>query len=146
MKLLKTLIITVFFSILGASAMGQGEITGVVFDDSNGDGQVSDGESVTPGTEVVLVDSEGNAVGSATTGEDGSYTIQGVGVGDYYLQFTYPNGIVVRTASFSFDGTSYAFNAPVLTSPPGAFGSSPNLNLSTPANTVNPDATPFKPN
>ena len=89
MKLLKTLIITVFFSILGASAMGQGEITGVVFDDSNGDGQVSDGESVTPGTEVVLVDSEGNAVGSATTGEDGSYTIQGVGAGDYYLQFTF---------------------------------------------------------
>ena len=64
-----------------------GAITGVVWRDiksgQDEKGVVEPGEVGLPGVTVVVRDRSGSAIGSATTGDDGSFTIGGVGPGPY---------------------------------------------------------------
>ncbi|HET9443612.1 MAG TPA: ABC transporter permease subunit [Acidimicrobiales bacterium] len=67
-----------------------GAVTGVVWRDikpgQDTKGVVEEGEDGLPGVEVRLVDAGGDVVGSATTGDDGSFRIGGVEPGDYQLR------------------------------------------------------------
>ncbi len=84
-------------------AASAAQITGVVYVDSNQNGQQDEDEGPYAGATVKLysVDSEGNLQLVATlpsTGADGVYTFDGVAPGQYVLEFVFPTtGVVVQT-------------------------------------------------
>jgi alpha-glucoside transport system permease protein len=86
---------------------GGGEIAGVVWRDFNPSagggtpGKVERSELGIPDAKVVLKDSSGKTVQSATTGDDGSFTFSNVGSG------TYQAGISSSTFSSAFGGVSW---------------------------------------
>ena len=69
-----------------------GTVAGVVWRDikpgSDEKGVVEDGEVGVPGVPVALVDADGQRVGEATTGDDGSFRIDGVEPGSYTARLT----------------------------------------------------------
>ncbi|MCP4105010.1 MAG: Cna B-type domain-containing protein [Desulfobacteraceae bacterium] len=75
----------------------QGSITGVVFNDVNGDTIQSTGEKGIAGIVVELLDSNGNVAETATTDINGVYEFTNVNPGDYTVQETDPSGFVSTT-------------------------------------------------
>ena len=71
---------------------GQGAVTGVVWLDQNRDATLDGGEPGVGGVTVQLVDSGNNVVGSAVTGPDGHYTINGIAPGIYTVRQLQPGG------------------------------------------------------
>jgi len=67
-----------------------GSISGVVFNDIDGDGQQGPNEPGLSGVSVTLYDSDDNVVASSTTGPDGSYLFPGVSPGTYTVSETNP--------------------------------------------------------
>src|SRR5205814_7018433 len=67
-----------------------GMVTGVVWRDvkpgADVKGKVERGELGLPGVHVVLRDASGHRVGSDTTGDNGSFRIEGVGAGAYAVR------------------------------------------------------------
>jgi alpha-glucoside transport system permease protein len=81
------------------------EITGVVWRDfspgGGKPGKVENEELGIPGAKVVLKDSSGKTVQSATTGDDGAFTFDDVGSGNYTA------GVASSTFSSAFGGVSW---------------------------------------
>jgi alpha-glucoside transport system permease protein len=81
------------------------EITGVVWRDfspgGGKPGKVENEELGIPGAKVVLKDSSGKTVQSATTGDDGAFTFDDVGSGNYTA------GVSSSTFSSAFGGVSW---------------------------------------
>ena len=57
------------------------ELTGVVFEDTNGNGVQDPGEDGIPGVDVVITDINGTPT-TVTTGADGSWSLNGLPLGD----------------------------------------------------------------
>ena len=79
----------------GTPAMGQearGTITGVVFDDFDGDGVQDEGEPGLPDKALGL-QGDGKSSRLARTGVDGSFEIGGLVPGEYVLEVVLPEGI-----------------------------------------------------
>ena len=77
--------------------LAQGAVSGVVFNDLNGDGVQGPGENGIPGVTVTLKDSSGNPVGTTTTGANGSYSFPNVPPGPYTVVETDPSGYTSTT-------------------------------------------------
>lgn len=69
-----------------------GSVGDYVWDDTDQDGLQESGESGHAGVTVNLLDSYGNWLYAATTGQDGSYLISGLAAGYYRLEFVAPSG------------------------------------------------------
>ena len=149
MKLLKFILIaclTLFLAEQDAAAQ-TASVTGVVYDDANADGEATPGETVVEGTTVTLIDAEtGDEIATVVTGEDGSFSFEGVASGTFLIQFTYPSGLTVQSMPFPLaEGQSFGFNAPVVTPTGGGATTSPNLSVVNPGSVRGPDSTPFTP-
>jgi peroxidase len=68
-------------------------ITGRVFLDANGDGQLNSGEQQLAGMLVQLIDSSGNIVASTHTTSNGSYKFDDLAVGTYRVRVAPPPGM-----------------------------------------------------
>ena len=53
-------------------------VSGLVWEDSNGDGLIDDGEAMLPNKQISLLDQGGNVVKTTTSASDGSYSFTGV--------------------------------------------------------------------
>ena len=93
-----------FVSQAGSGAVtGTGSISGIVFNDANGDGLLDDRENTLTGV-TVFIDLAGTGVYTAgdpqtTTSSTGAYTFTGLLAGQYTLVEQAPSGFVVTTPS-----------------------------------------------
>ena len=138
MKSLKFILIaclTLLFAEQDAAAQ-TASVKGIVYNDANADGEANPGETVVEGTTVTLIDCEtGAEIATVVTGEDGSFSFEGVAAGTYLVQFTYPSGLTVQTRCFPLaEGQSFRFNAPVVTPTQNGLTTSPDLSLVNPGN------------
>ena len=119
-----------------------------VYYDANADGEATPGETVVEGTTVTLIDCEtGEEIATVVTGEDGSFSFEGVASGSYLVQFTYPSGLTVQSRCFPLaEGQTFKFNAPVVTPTQNGGTTSPDLSVANPGHfKVGSEATPFTP-
>jgi hypothetical protein len=72
-------------------------ISGHVFVDANGNGQLNRGEQQLGGMLVQLLDSNGTLVASTHTADDGSYYFDQPGLGTYSVQLSLPRGTQLKT-------------------------------------------------
>ena len=150
MKLLKIILIaclTFLFAEHDAAAQ-TASVEGVVYYDANADGEATPGETVVEGTTVTLIDCEtGEEIATVVTGEDGSFSFEGVASGSYLVQFTYPSGLTVQSRCFPLaEGQTFKFNAPVVTPTQNGGTTSPDLSVANPGHfKVGSEATPFTP-
>jgi uncharacterized repeat protein (TIGR01451 family) len=72
-------------------------ISGVVFNDTNGDGQRDPSENGIGGVKVELVDSTGQVITSTLTAGDGTYHFPNVPPGDYIVRESDPQGFTSTT-------------------------------------------------
>ncbi len=93
-----------------ASAATNGTITGKVFLDKDSDGAIDSGEGGVASVEVKAYDSAGTAVGTATTGSDGTYslTVANSASTQVRVEFTTPSGYQSSFAGAD-SGTSIQF-------------------------------------
>ena len=75
---------------------GNAVISGLVWNDLNGDGVVDEGEAGVEGIEINL---SGDATATATTAADGTYEFTGLMAGTYQVVSVGPEGWVLTTAS-----------------------------------------------
>lgn len=69
-----------------------GSITGLKFNDADGNGMQDPGETGVQGVTINLLDAQGNAVATQTTAADGTFEFDGVAPGSYFLTETLPSG------------------------------------------------------
>ncbi|MCQ9343793.1 SdrD B-like domain-containing protein [Corynebacterium kozikiae] len=84
-------------------------ISGVVFNDVNGDGTRGEGENPVAGTTVTLLDAEGNpveGVDPVTVNEDGTYKFSSLIPGRYQVQFTTAEGQIISASGNAADITA----------------------------------------
>jgi uncharacterized repeat protein (TIGR01451 family) len=74
-----------------------GTVSGVVFNDMNGNGIQDVGENSLSGVTVELLDASGQVITSVVTVGDGSYAFTGVPSGDYTVREVDPDGFVSIT-------------------------------------------------
>lgn len=94
--------VTDVFSLLGgekninidAGLYRNGTIGDKVWEDTNGDGIQDAGEPGLSGVTVKLYDASNNLLGTTTTDNNGNYYFNEMPAGDYYVEFTAPNGYV----------------------------------------------------
>ncbi|MFN8489132.1 MAG: SdrD B-like domain-containing protein [Caldilineaceae bacterium] len=113
-------------------------ITGKVFRDYNSDGQITANGTVTDtgvsGVTITAYDKNGNAVGSATSAADGTYTINPTAVGPYRIVFTNLPVGYEPTAHGSQSGTTTQF----VTNAAGATGVNLGINIPDDYSQANP--------
>lgn len=135
-----------FSPLLVTAQESEPQISGVIFDDKDGDGVQGEGESAVEGAVIALF-----AVGSSepaftvTTGPDGSFSFDGVADGAFQIQITYPSGLVVMGEAFTVepDGAPQVFTIPATSKV-----SAPrftNFSVVNPANTQGENVSPFAP-
>ncbi|GEM_PF-1751475 len=149
MKLLKLFLIasvTLFLTVNYAEAQ-TASVEGVVYEDANSNNVADPGEKVVEGTTVTLIDAEtGKEIATVETGEDGSFSFEGLSAGEFAVRLTYPSGLTVQSAPFSLnEGQSYGFNAPVVKSTQGNATTSPNFTRVNPGATRGDDVSAFTP-
>ena len=77
-----------------------GTVSGVVFDDMNGNGTQDTGESGVYGVAVSVYDGTGTTfIASTTTDGDGNYSVYGLTAGTYQVVETLPDGYASTTSS-----------------------------------------------
>ena len=75
----------------------QESVSGVVFNDTNGNGVQDAGEYGVGGVQITLVDSNGATVSTVNTAGDGTYGFYNVTPGNYAVRETYPTGYTGTT-------------------------------------------------
>jgi len=81
-----------------------GEITGVVWDDLDGDGIQDDNEPTIPGATVTLIGPDGSTQ-TTVTDANGQYRFENLPPGDYSVTFTLPDGRVFSPPGQGNDDT-----------------------------------------
>lgn len=76
---------------LVCGAVTAGSISGVVWEDANGNGILDNGEAVQSGITVVLMRGD-TILGQSLTGQNGRYDFENLRAGDYSVRFTLPEG------------------------------------------------------
>ncbi len=76
-----------------------GSVSGVVFNDLNGNGVQDPGEAGVPGVQIQLIDVNTNQTTFRITATDGHYVIPSVPPGNYNVVETVPNGFSPTTAT-----------------------------------------------
>tara|TARA_R110002096_G_scaffold285073_16_gene478940 strand:- start:2683 stop:3135 length:453 start_codon:yes stop_codon:yes gene_type:complete len=123
-----------------------GSVSGVVFVDSDGDGEADAGEPVVPGTTVELLSNNGTVIATMVADANGQYNFTAIPPGKYRVRFTYPNGLQVQTALIDIrNGEDIVFDAPVVEATNGRHTTSPNLSLVNPGSSRGPEVSPFTP-
>jgi uncharacterized delta-60 repeat protein len=88
----------------GGAVTTGGQITGFVFDDSNDDGLLNDGENGLTGIQVYLDNNNDGTYDAGdtafTTDVDGQYTFNDLTAGTYRVRTTIPAGYTLTTAAF----------------------------------------------
>jgi len=74
-----------------------GTLTGIVWTDTNGNGQNDTSESPIPDITMTLVDSNGQTVGQTTTDETGTWVLTDVQTGNYTVLIETPSGYTPTT-------------------------------------------------
>ena len=85
-----------------------GQLSGVVFDDANGNGRQDHNESGLPGSTVAAKNVAGATVATATTGADGRYHFSALAVLTYTVEATAPGGYAIASpnpVSFAVGGS-----------------------------------------
>ncbi len=86
-------------------------ISGISWNDANGDGARQDSESLISGIEVMLVDlSDSNNVKAQTTTNNGRYTFSGIEQGNYVVVFNYNTSVYLLT-QYRASGVSEEINS-----------------------------------
>lgn len=68
-------------------------LTGIVWLDTDRDGEYDDGEQLLPGWTLVICDADGNEVATTTTDENGFYSVEGLPPGEYTVKFFDEEGV-----------------------------------------------------
>ena len=85
-----------------SAATGAGRITGFVFEDKNRNATFDGSDTRTPKLTVVLTNSSATQqVQSTTTGDDGSFRLENLAIGEYRISLQIPEGYE-RTNDDSF--------------------------------------------
>jgi len=90
---------------IDAGLVPLGSIGDLVFLDQNENGVRDPGEQLVAGATVVLLDSNGDQVGSVVTGADGAYSFTDLPAGDYVIVVTPPSGLVLGPQNAGNDDT-----------------------------------------
>jgi uncharacterized repeat protein (TIGR01451 family) len=91
------------------------DITGSAFTDLDNDGLIDATEPTIPNVTVDLFEAgTNNFVASTTTNTTGEYTFTDIAVGDYYLQFTHPQGAPVAPQHPFFNNITTTFNTDII--------------------------------
>lgn len=124
----------------------EGVVSGVVYEDGNGNGVMDDGEVGVPGAKVVLLSfPDEEELDEVVTGPEGTYSFASVPPGEYQLQITFPSGLTVITDPFVVAAGS---DGPFLAIPVVTGGTAlrfTNLTLVNPANVRGREVSPFAP-
>ena len=108
------------FSNIGAGIYAPASVSGLLFDDANGDGLRGAGESGIAGQGVQLLNGLGQVVGNATTSATGAYSFANLTPGTYRVQFTAGSGSVF-TAQDQGNNDAIDSDASALTGRTAAF-------------------------
>ncbi|MEM9283874.1 MAG: SdrD B-like domain-containing protein [Verrucomicrobiota bacterium] len=151
MKLFYAALLLFAFFALSPEAFAQNNtVSGVVFIDTDGDGEPDPGEPIEAGATVQLFDSNGNLVATTTSGADGSYTFTNIPSGTFSLSFTYSSGVSVSSQPFSVqEGQFVTFDAPVVAADDSdnfiSFVNPPVISNTNPGTTRSEEGSPFAP-
>ncbi len=94
---------------------GTGQISGLAWNDANGNGIQETGEGIFTGLTVQLFNSSGQLVATATTNSSGNYQFTNVAQGSYYLAFQKPTGYQSTLQDQGSDDTDSDINADAIT-------------------------------
>ncbi len=99
----------------GGGGGSGGLISGLAWNDANGNGIQDSGEGVFAGLTVQLFNSSGQLVATATTNTSGSYQFNNVAQGSYYLVFQKPTGYQSTLQDQGSDDTDSDINIDAIT-------------------------------
>ena len=92
---------------------GEYKISGTAWLDSNKDATITEGETKVANIPVKVIDKNGNVKATATTAEDGTYTLQGLAKGTYTVIFEYDSSKYMLT-EYQKAGTEESRNSKVV--------------------------------
>lgn len=121
-----------------------GSITGLVFEDSDGDANMDKDEVGGAGIIVDLLDADGRFVARAVTNVEGKYAFEGLADGVYFLRFEFKVGYAVRSVGVSVSGNEVAFSPIPIITPLSSYNFF-RLGLINPANVTGNEVSAFQP-
>lgn len=127
-----------------AAAVG-GAVSGMVFQDTNGNAVREEAETGYAGVAVEILDEEGKFIARVVTGEDGTYRFEGLADGIYFLRFEFSAGFGVRSGGIEVGGESAVVFTPVPFMYPTSSYDFIRLNLSNPASFRGNEVSSFAP-
>lgn len=92
---------------------GTYKISGIAWLDANKDATITEGETKVANIPVKALDKDGNVKATATTAEDGTYTLQGLAKGTYTVIFEYDSSKYMLT-EYQKEGTEESKNSKVV--------------------------------
>lgn len=92
---------------------GTYKISGTAWLDANKDATITEGETKVANIPVKALDKDGNVKATATTAEDGTYTLQGLAKGTYTVIFEYDSSKYMLT-EYQKEGTEESKNSKVV--------------------------------
>ena len=92
---------------------GTYKISGTAWLDANKDATITEGETKVANIPVKALDKDGNIKATATTAEDGTYTLQGLAKGTYTVIFEYDSSKYMLT-EYQKEGTEESKNSKVV--------------------------------
>ena len=92
------------------TSLGPADLGGVVWEDINGDGLITDGEPFQEGINVNLLDAQGNILRNTETDDSGNYVFTDLNPASYLLEFDLP---LDTKATFQNSGTNPSIDSDV---------------------------------
>ena len=124
---------------------GGGSLSGVVFQDVNKNAIKDESEGGSSAVVVELLDEDGEFIARVVTGEDGTYSFDGLGDGVYFLRFEFNAGFGVRSEGIEVGGGGDVLFTPIPFLYPNSVYNFVRLNLSNPASFRGEEVSSFKP-